>query len=84
MWKAASKVIDYTESTSVVPDGFGGWMAVNTGTAAAEVNGYSLQPGEGLDFTNLHPEVEWNSPIKIVLQNTGAKIRMTQIKYKQV
>lgn len=84
MYKAASKVETYTESTSVVPNGFGGWMAVNTGTAAVEVNGYPLQPGEGLDFTNLHPDVLWNSPIKIVIANAGGQVRMTQIMYKEV
>lgn len=84
MYRAVSKEVDYSVSTSVVPDGFGGWMAVNVGTAACEVNGFPLQPGEGLDFTNLHPEVLWNSPIKIVISNVGGKIRMSQIKYNKI
>ena len=75
---------DYTSNTTVRPDGqFGGWLAINTGTADATVDGYPLAPGEGLDLTHLHPDAIWGSPIQIVLQ-PGAKIRMTTLLYKSI
>lgn len=48
------------------------------------VNGYTLAPGEGLDFTNLDPSVIWDSPIVINLTATGSRIRLTRLLYKEV
>lgn len=59
-------------------------MAVNTGTAVAIVDGYELQPGDSIDYTTLRPEVIWDSPIMIDLSNTGSKIRITRLRYKEV
>ena len=69
----------YTESTTVMPDGFGGWMAVNTGTVISSVLGYELQPGEGLDFKKDVPAgSKWGKPISIKI-GTGGSVRMTRL-----
>lgn len=59
-------------------------MAVNTGTDTAVIDGYSLEPGEALDYTFLRPDVMWDSPITINLTTSGSRIRMTRLYYKEV
>lgn len=82
MWKVNAKIETYTENATITPSRFGGWLAMNTGTAVATVAGYDLAPGEGLDFTNLQPDVLWNTPITIVLQ-AGASVRVTRLQYSK-
>lgn len=81
MYKATAQIKDYTTSESVDATKFGGWLAVNTGTAEVSVNGYPLQPGDGLDFTHLHPEVVWGSPIQLQITNPGGRVRLTMLRY---
>ena len=69
----------YFESTTVMPDKFGGWMAVNTGTVNSFVVGYELQPVEGLDFKDAVPAGStWEKPIAIKI-GTGGSVRMTRL-----
>lgn len=80
MYNVTAKTQDILQNTTIRPDKSGGWLAINTGTNTATVNGYPLAPGEGLDFTKLAPEVRWNSDITITLE-TGAKVRLTRLQY---
>ena len=58
---------------------YGGWMAVNIGTATCTVLGITLNPGEGLDFTNSVPLGSvWKSPIDITV-NAGGAIRLVRL-----
>ena len=83
-YKVTTNTIDITENTTIRPDKrFGGWLAVNTGTADATVDGYPLSPGDGLDMTHIRPEIVWGSAIAIVLQS-GAKIRFTRLIYSEL
>ena len=69
----------YTESTTVMPDGFGAWMAVNTGNVVSSVMGYELQPGEGLDFKDAVPAGStWGKPIQIKV-GAGGSVRITKL-----
>ena len=80
MYKVTAKTQDILQNTTIRPDKSGGWLAINTGTNTATVNGYPLAPGEGLDFTKLAPEVVWNSDITITLEK-GGMIRLTRLQY---
>lgn len=80
MYNVTAKTQDILQNTTIRPDKSGGWLAINTGTNTATVNGYPLAPGEGLDFTDLAPEVRWNSDITITLE-PGAKVRLTRLQY---
>lgn len=54
-------------------DKYGGWKAINIGTAPVEVYGVHLQPGEGLDYmSSMQPGDLWQEPIDIVIQPGGA------------
>ena len=58
---------------------FGGWLAVNQGTAAAKVIGYEIQPGEGLDMRDSVPVGStYGSPITIEIQ-PGSVVRITRL-----
>lgn len=59
------------ENTTLMPDGFCGWIAQNIGTANVEVNGFVLESGEKLDLSNVASNVIWSSPIVIVCQSGG-------------
>jgi len=83
-YQITTKHDSYSASAIVRPDGmFGGWLAVNDGTAAATVNGVTLAAGARLDFTQLNPDVIWNSDIVIVC-TTGAIINLTRMYYKEI
>ena len=82
-YKVKTRVKVITTNTTINDTDFGGWMCVNTGTAAAEVNKVLLQPGEGLDFTAcVPPDTHWDSPIQIAITNPGGQITLTQLIYK--
>ena len=74
---------ELNQSTTIRPSHFGGWMAVNSGTVAVSVDGYVLQPGDGIDYTHLHPSVTWDSPINIVIP-VGGSVRFTRLMYNEV
>ncbi|MCM1070003.1 MAG: hypothetical protein NC346_09035 [Prevotella sp.] len=72
----------FTQNTTVNPSDFGGWMCVNSGTTDVQVLKIVLQPGEGLDYTSLQPNVIWDSPIPIVLMGEGGQVTMHRLIYK--
>ena len=82
-YKVKTIIRQYTVNTTITDLEFGGWMAVNTGTDDVMVNKILLEPGEGLDFTQLPPDVVWDSPIQIVIVNAGGEVTLTQLQYKK-
>ena len=80
MKRVTPRILQIDSNTQIQPDKFSGWLAINTGTAQATVNGYPLAPTEGLDFTSIDPNCIWGSPITIALQ-TGASVRITLLQY---
>lgn len=84
-WKISAVTTDITESTTLTAEQkYGGWLAINQGTASATVMGYELQPGEGLDFRDIVPPGSWwDSAIQIRI-NPGAIVRVTRLQYMQV
>lgn len=83
-YKVSSNSQDILTSVTIRPKNFGGWLAVNTGTADAVVDGYTLAPGEGLNYTHLSPDVIWDMPIVINLTATGSRVRLTRLLYREV
>lgn len=82
-YKVKTRVRTITQNTTITETDFGGWMCVNTGTAAVEVNKVPLQPSEGLDFTAcVPPDTHWDSPIQIVIPTPGGQVTITQLIYK--
>lgn len=73
-----------TENKTLTSNQYGGWLAVNSGSNVVTVNGIELLPGEGLDFTKLHPDVIWDEPIRIVTGNVdGNKVTVIRMVYKE-
>lgn len=70
----------FSANVTLMPERYGGWLAMNIGTANVEVDGFVLQPGQILDFSHLGSSVIWNSPITIVCQ-TGGSVRITRLIY---
>lgn len=70
------------ENTTLMPGGFGGWIALNIGTGNVEVDGFLLRPNMAVDLSHLPWYVTWNSPIPIVVQ-PGGQLRITRLKYTQ-
>lgn len=81
--RVSARTESFSDSTTIMPqDGYGAWMCVNIGTAAAKVMGFELQPGEGLDFTKAVPAgCKWDSPIQIEI-TPGAIVRVMRLQYK--
>lgn len=79
-YNITERTVNITESTTLMPEKqYGGWVAINQGTAAAKVLGYELQPGEGLDMRDSVPVGSvYGSPIKIEI-NPGAVVRITRL-----
>lgn len=73
----------YGANTTINPSDFSGWLCVNSGTGLVQVMKTTLQPGEGLDFTALLPDVIWDSPIPIVILETGGEVTMHRLIYKK-
>lgn len=84
-YKINTQTLDIEKNTTLIPEEkYGGWMAVNTGTAVAEVMGYPLQPGEGLNFLDaLQPGDVWDTPIKII-PGAGGKVRITRLQARPI
>lgn len=78
-YRITERTVNITESTTITPEkNYGGWFAVNQGVNSAFVNGYELQPGEGIDMRNACPPgCVWGANIKIVI-NTGAEVRLSR------
>ena len=59
---------------------YGGWKAINIGSAPVTVYGVELLPGEGLDFmAGMQPNEIWQEPIEITVQAGGAVRLMRKI-----
>lgn len=72
----------FTQDTTIRDNTFGGWIAVNTGASNVEVLGISLAPGERLDYSRLHPDVVWTSPIFI--KCSGSQVTLIRMHYKKL
>lgn len=70
-------------NTTLMPEGFGGYYAKNNGTGNVIVDGYILEPGDHLDFSNMASDIIWNSPIVIVCE-TGGELRITRFLYDHI
>ena len=70
---------EYTESTILAPDGFGGWMCVNTGAVDVKVMGVPLQPNKGLDFL-IVGETRWQTNIVMEIP-AGGSVRVIRLRY---
>lgn len=70
----------FSANVTLMPEGYGGWLAMNIGTGNVEVDGFVLEPGQMLDFSHLGSGVVWNSPIPVVCQ-TGGVVRITRLIY---
>lgn len=84
MYKVTEKSQDILQTTTIPPDTAGGWLAINEGTDSVKINGKTISPGEGLDFTDLHPDVVWNSEIKIILTSQNSKVNLTRLYYTKL
>ena len=81
--RVSARTESFSASTTIRPQtGYGAWMCVNVGTAAATVMGFPLQPGEGLDLTSAVPAgARWDTDIQIDI-TPGAVIRIMRLQYK--
>ena len=80
MVQVVSKVQTITANTTLMPEGFGGWIAMNIGSADVKVDGFVLAQGDKLDLSHLGSEVVWNVPIQIEVA-TGGALRIMRLKY---
>lgn len=69
-----------TQDTTIRDNTFGGWLAVNTGAADVKVLGITLAPGERLDYSRLHPNVIWTSPI--LIKCAGSEVTLIRMQYQ--
>lgn len=85
IYTVSAQTKDISASTTIMPEKkYGAWFCVNTGTAAAKVMGYELQPQEGLNFLDAVPAgSSWDTPITIEI-NAGAVIRITRLQCREV
>ena len=83
-YKAKSRIQVFTTNTTVTDTDFADWQAINTGTADVQVNKITLEPGQGLPFMKMQPDVLWDSPIQIVILADGGEVTLTQIIYKEI
>lgn len=72
-----------TANTTLMPDGFGGWIALNIGTGNVKVDGFLLRPNMAVDLSHLPWYVTWNSPIPIEVESGGV-LRITRLKYNVI
>lgn len=82
-YSVKQRIKTITQNTTINDTDFSGWMAVNTGLTPVYVNKIRLQAYDGLDFTNIQPNVKWDSPIQIVIPETGGEVTLIQLIYKQ-
>ena len=83
VYDVQARVETITENTRLTDKKYGGWKAINIGTAPVTVCGIELLPTEGLDFTNaVDPGSFWVSPIDITVQLGGA-VRLIRFLYKK-
>lgn len=71
------------ENTTLMPEGYGGWFAMNIGTSNVKVDGFLLLPNMTIDFSHLPWFAAWNTPIPIEVE-TGGMLRITRLKYNVI
>lgn len=71
------------ENTTLMPEGYGGWFAMNIGTGNVKVDGFLLLPNMTIDFSHLPWFAVWNTPIPIEVE-TGGMLRITRLKYNVI
>ena len=72
-----------TANTTLMPEGFGGWIALNIGTGVVKVDGFVLRPNMAVDLSHMPWYVTWNSPIPVEVE-TGGVLRITRLKYNVI
>lgn len=78
MKKVVSRSETINVNSTLMPEGYSGWIAKNIGTGNVAVDGFILEPGEVLDMS--HIEAVWNSAITITCES-GGSIRLIRLKY---
>lgn len=82
--KVNHKVYSFSAPGVLQHDGkFSGWLAINTGTEAADVLGIPLAPGATLDFTHLPAGAVWNNNINVGFASADATVFITTLTYAQ-
>lgn len=80
--KVVTQAKTISSNTTVMPEGFGGWLAQNIGTSDVVIDGFVLKPCEKLDcYAALPPECVWTSPIPVVFNQPGGQLRFERLKY---
>ena len=64
-----------TSTTRLNDNKYGSWKAFSVGSAPVEVDGLTLQPGEGIEH-NLQPDQVWKEPIDIKIMYAGGAVRL--------
>lgn len=81
-----------TQNTVITPDGWSGWRCMNLGSDSCTVDGVPLRANttetyrDTIDFTNLDPDVVYDSSIKIIFGGTYSsvpKLLLTRLYYKK-
>lgn len=72
-----------TQNTTLMPEGFGGWIALNIGTGNVKIDGFLLRPNMAVDLSHLPWYVTWDSPLPIEVEPNGI-LRVTRLKYNVV
>lgn len=82
-YNVQARVETITSNTRLTDKEYGGWMAINIGTADCTVLGVTIAPSEGLDMTQAIPVGSyWTTPIDITVQPGGA-IRLIRLLYQK-
>lgn len=83
MVQVVSRSQTVAANTTLMPEGYGGWFAMNIGTGNVKVDGFVLEPNMQLDFSHLPYNVLWNAPLQIEVAS-GGLLRITRLKYNVV
>ena len=79
IFNVQARVETITTNTRLTDRKYGGWLAVNIGTAPCTVLGFTLNPSEGLDMRDVVPAGgHWTTPIDITVQ-PGGSIRLLRL-----
>lgn len=78
--QVVSRTQTITANTTLMPEGYAGFLAKNIGTGNVKVDGFVLEPGDELDLTSIPADVIWNSPLPIEVESNGV-LRIMRLKY---
>lgn len=80
--KVNHKVYSFSAPGVLQHDGkFSGWMAINTGTVAADVLGIPLAPGATLDMSHIPANSIWNTDINVGFASASATVFIITLTY---